>query len=62
MNLRVPAISVSVVIPCFRCATTIERAVVSVVQQTMKPAELILVDDNSNGTLAILQCYAKVWF
>ena len=49
-------ISVSVVIPCFRCSATIERAVISVLTQTIKPAELILVDDNSNdGTLLVLQ-------
>jgi len=60
MNLKTPTASVSVVIPCFRCAKTIERAVVSVVQQTMKPAELILVDDNSDDdTLVVLQLLRK---
>ena len=38
---------VSAVVPCFRCAGTIERAVRSVAQQTLRPAELILVDDAS---------------
>ena len=57
---------VSVVIPCFRCAETIECAVLSVVQQTMKPAELILVDDNSgDNTLTVLkhlrQKYGSDW-
>lgn len=57
---------VSVVIPCFRCAKTIERAVLSVVQQTMKPAELILVDDYSgDNTLTVLkylrQKYGSDW-
>ncbi len=56
MNFKVKTISVSVVIPCFRCASTIERAVLSVVQQTMKPAELILVDDSSDDdTLTVLE-------
>ena len=46
---------VSVVIPCFRCAGAIERALASVAQQSMRPSELILVDDASgDGTLAVL--------
>lgn len=39
---------VSVVIPCYRCAATIERAVASLVQQSRKPAEILLVDDASD--------------
>jgi glycosyltransferase involved in cell wall biosynthesis len=39
--------SVSVVIPCYRCAGTIERAIASVAAQTRCPAEVILVDDAS---------------
>ncbi|WP_045225543.1 glycosyltransferase family 2 protein [Methyloterricola oryzae] len=51
---------VSAVIPCFRCAATIERAVASVVGQTLPPAELILVDDHSrDGTLEALQHIAE---
>lgn len=38
---------VSAVIPCYRCAPTIRRAVESVAAQTRRPAELILVDDAS---------------
>jgi glycosyltransferase involved in cell wall biosynthesis len=38
---------VSVVIPCFRCSETIERAVTSVSLQSERPRELILVDDGS---------------
>ncbi len=41
---RVP---VSVIIPCFRCTKTIGRAVDSILQQTAKPIEIILVDDFS---------------
>jgi glycosyltransferase involved in cell wall biosynthesis len=56
MNSNIIIISVSVIIPCFRCASTIEYSVLSVVQQTMKPEELILVDDNSgDDTLIVLQ-------
>lgn len=51
---------VSVVIPCYRCAATIERAIDSVVQQTQKPAEVILVEDGSGDeTLSVLQALAK---
>jgi len=47
---------VSVVIPCFRCTATLERAVASVAAQTWRPAELILVDDGSgDATLALLR-------
>ena len=38
---------VSVVIPCFRCATTIGNAVASVAAQTLRPVEVLLVDDAS---------------
>jgi glycosyltransferase involved in cell wall biosynthesis len=48
-------VPVSVVIPCFRCATTIDDAVASIVAQTRRPAEVLLVDDGSgDGTLASL--------
>jgi len=48
--------TVSVVVPCFRCAKTIERAVASVAAQTVLPAEVILVDDASgDGTRTLLQ-------
>jgi glycosyltransferase involved in cell wall biosynthesis len=47
---------VSVVIPCYRCAGTIERAIASVAAQTLRPAEVILVDDGSgDGTQTLLQ-------
>jgi glycosyltransferase involved in cell wall biosynthesis len=54
------AAPVSVVIPCFRCAATIKRAIASIVAQTQKPAEVILVEDNSgDDTLAVLQILAE---
>ena len=47
---------VSVVIPCYCCAATIERAIESVARQTARPAEVILVDDGSgDDTLAALR-------
>lgn len=39
---------VSVVIPCYRGATTLGRAVASVLAQTRPPAEVIVVDDASD--------------
>jgi glycosyltransferase involved in cell wall biosynthesis len=51
----VETVDVSVVIPCYRCGDTIRRAVGSVVAQTARPRELILVDDHSpDDTLAHL--------
>lgn len=50
-----PVIPVSVIVPCFRCVTTIERAVASIALQTRRPAEIILVDDSSgDGTARLL--------
>lgn len=53
-------ISVSVVIPCYRCAETIRRAVASVMAQTQLPEELILVNDASDDqTMDILSKISK---
>ncbi|MFN5514537.1 MAG: glycosyltransferase family 2 protein, partial [Cyanobacteriota bacterium] len=41
------AAPVSVVIPCYCCSDTIQRAVESVVNQTLPPREIILVNDHS---------------
>ena len=47
--------SLSVIIPCYKCKGTIERAVNSIVDQTLSPVEIILIDDFSNdGTLDLL--------
>jgi len=44
----VPALApVSVVVPCYRCAATIADAIASVAAQTLRPAEVLLVDDCS---------------
>lgn len=49
-------VPVTVLIPCFRCTRTIGRAIDSIVQQTQKPAEVILVDDASGDeTLGLLR-------
>lgn len=40
--------SVSVIIPCFNCQSTIAEALASVASQTLPPDEVILVDDGSS--------------
>ncbi len=51
---------VSVVIPCYRCKETIRRALDSVYHQSLRPAEVILVDDASpDDTLNLLFELAK---
>ena len=40
---------VSVIIPCFNCANTISRALDSIFQQTIKPAEVIIINDASGA-------------
>jgi glycosyltransferase involved in cell wall biosynthesis len=60
------AAPVSAVVPCYRCAGTIGRAVGSIAAQTRLPAEVILVDDGSrDGTLerlhALAASYAPGW-
>jgi glycosyltransferase involved in cell wall biosynthesis len=39
---------VSVVVPCFRCADTVGRAVHSVANQTWPPAEVLMIDDGND--------------
>ena len=47
---------ISVVVPCYACAYTIERAICSVIAQTSLPREVILVDDASpDNTWQVLQ-------
>lgn len=46
---------VSVIVPCFRCTATIDDAVASIAAQTLRPAEVLLVEDCSgDDTLATL--------
>ena len=39
---------ISVIIPCFKCSETIERAIISVVNQSLSPYEIILIEDYSD--------------
>lgn len=50
------SLPVSVIIPCYRCAETIERAVDSVLNQTQLPEEIILVDDFSDDGSVTISC------
>lgn len=51
---------VSVLIPCYKCSLTIERALNSVFNQSLKPKEIILIDDASgDDTLNILLAIEK---
>jgi len=52
--------NVSVIIPCYCCTGTVERALRSVVQQSMPPVEIILVDDASNDDGATLSCLKQL--
>jgi glycosyltransferase involved in cell wall biosynthesis len=52
--------TVSVVIPCFNSAATIERALRSVEHQTTKPHEVLVVDDaSSDNTVSVIDQYAR---
>ena len=56
----IEVVPVSVVIPCYRCTQTVERAVASVAAQTVLPLELILVEDGSEDeTRAVLVALAR---
>lgn len=53
-------IPVSVIIPCYCCSATIERAIKSVINQKQKPLEVILVDDgNKTDTKNLLRQIEK---
>jgi glycosyltransferase involved in cell wall biosynthesis len=66
MNRQSNQAPVSVIIPCYRCTATLERAVLSIAAQSYVPAEVILVDDcSADDTTALMQRiagqYAPGW-
>lgn len=51
---------VSIIIPCYNVENTVNETLESVLLQTYKNIEIILIDDGSNdGTLSILKSYAE---
>ncbi len=53
---------VSVVVPAYRAADTIAAALASVAAQTLKPAEVIVVDDGSDDGTAAAAEACRPWF
>jgi len=51
--------SISVVIPAYKAAATIERAVTSVLQQTLPPNQILVVDDGSPDGDTLAEVLAK---
>lgn len=47
MTKTVQLPTISVIIPCYKCSETIERAIQSIAHQTVLPTEVILVEDSS---------------
>lgn len=61
-----PVCDVSVVIPCYCCPDTLGRAVASVAGQSIRPAEVILVDDASGDETerviaSLVDRYSRGW-
>lgn len=55
-------VPVAVVIPCYQCTATIERAIASVAAQTYLPERVILIDDFSqDSTLEKLNELSKIY-
>jgi len=60
------SVPVSVIIPCYRCAATVQRAMESVFAQTVRPLQVIIIDDASDDDTLhqlyrILDKYGKDW-
>jgi glycosyltransferase involved in cell wall biosynthesis len=52
--------SVSVIIPCYKSSAFLRRAVDSVLTQTYKPTEIIIVDDASDDSGLTFKCIKKI--
>ncbi len=59
-NKETPSFDCSVVVPCYNCANTIRACIASIVAQTLKPKEVIAIDDGSrDNTLELLLALQK---
>lgn len=54
MTVKTITAPISVIVPCFNCSRTLERAISSIAAQTVKPAEIILVDDASTDSSGLV--------
>jgi teichuronic acid biosynthesis glycosyltransferase TuaG len=45
---------VTVIVPCFNCASTIEKSLESILNQTLWPMEIILIDDASKDNTCLI--------
>jgi len=51
---------ISVIIPCYRCAETIERALASIAAQSLLPEEVLLIEDCSGDTGKTLELLRRL--
>jgi cellulose synthase/poly-beta-1,6-N-acetylglucosamine synthase-like glycosyltransferase len=59
-NQRTPPFSVAAIIPTYNYAHGIKQAIASVLNQTLRPVEIIVVDDGStDGTRGVLDTYGS---
>lgn len=54
------SVNVSVIIPCYKCSETIDRAVKSIWLQTCLPKEVILVEDCSNDESLTIKALKRI--
>jgi glycosyltransferase involved in cell wall biosynthesis len=54
------SLPISVVIPCYNCAATLEKAVHSIVQQSLAPKEIFLIEDCSTDQGATTKQIEKI--
>ena len=53
---------VSIIIPIYNAENTIEKCISSILKQTYKDHELLLIDDGStDNSLKVIKKYSKSW-
>jgi glycosyltransferase involved in cell wall biosynthesis len=53
--LQTTKLPISVIIPCYNCSASIDRAIMSVMEQIALPSEIILIDDCSDDSLLTIK-------